>query len=192
MQDAFASGQPTIGGVSQRASLISAPKSNSGSGLPRRGGVRTGAGRRPKAVKYAQQVARAEKKIVAALPELLDLLLTAARGGDASAAKYLVDRVLGRVQTQGKPLAEDYGLPSTHPGAEEISAMQRRRELGKALARPAAIRDEISAAEQLTIEAELTAGRHFATGEEFTQSKIAFPDSDGQDAASVELESRTG
>jgi hypothetical protein len=98
------------------------------------GGARLGAGRRPKALRYAKKVAGQEARIVAALPELIDLLLGAARSGDTSAARYLVDRVLGRVQTQAKPIAEDYSLPYDHPAAEELAAMRRRRELAKEMA----------------------------------------------------------
>jgi hypothetical protein len=141
-----------------------------------RGGSRLGSGRKPKALRFAKQVALAEQKIVAAVPELLDLLLSAARGGDTSAAKYLVDRVLGRVQTQAKPLAEDFSLPSTHPAAGEIAAMRRRREIGKAMARPANTRDEIWAAEHSVTEAETTADFPGST-EEFARAKVAFPDS---------------
>jgi hypothetical protein len=58
------------------------------------------AGRPPKALRYAHEVAAQEAKLVAALPQMLDLILAAARAGDTSAARYVVDRVLGRVQTQ--------------------------------------------------------------------------------------------
>jgi hypothetical protein len=98
------------------------------------GGARSGAGRPPKALRYAQEIAAQEARIVAALPELVTLLLDAARNGDTSAARYLVDRVLGRVQVQARPMAEDYGLPYDHPGAEDVAEMRRRRELAKTLA----------------------------------------------------------
>jgi hypothetical protein len=147
-----------------------------------------GAGRKPKALRYAKQVARAEQKIVAAVPELLDLLLSAARRGDVSATKYLVDRVLGRVQTQGRALAEDFSLPSTHPAAGEIADMRRRRELGKAMARPASTRDEAWAAEQLATETETTAELQ-GSAEEFARAKLPFLDITSNDA---EVRSATG
>jgi hypothetical protein len=41
---------------------------------------------------------------------MIDLILGAARARDTTAARYVIDRVLGRVQTQAAPLAEDYLL----------------------------------------------------------------------------------
>ena len=60
--------------------------------MPRKnhGGARLGAGRPPKAPRYAQEVAAQEAKLVAVLLEMLDLILGAARAGDTSAAKYVV------------------------------------------------------------------------------------------------------
>jgi hypothetical protein len=86
------------------------------------------------------------------------MLLSAARQGDVGAAKYLVDRALGRVQTQAKPLAEDYSLPATHPAAEEVATFRRRRELGKELACSASIREQVRGTEAVVTEAEVLAG----------------------------------
>ncbi len=139
--------------------LISRPESS-------HGGARPGSGRKPKAVRYANEVAAQEGRIVAALPELIDLLLGAARAGDTSAARYLVDRVLGRVQTQAKPVAEDYSMPWDAPPAGKIAEILRRRELAKELVPrstdPAHVR-AVEAAEHLICEEEtsdpdLTAG----------------------------------
>ena len=122
------------------------------------GGVRPGSGRKPKALRYAEEVAAQEKRIVAALPELIDLLLAAARAGDSSAARYLVDRVLGRTQIQSKPIAEDFTTPWDGASAEEIAEMRRRRELSKELAPPAsANKDHVRAlvhVEHMVVEAE--------------------------------------
>jgi hypothetical protein len=82
------------------------------------GGAREGAGRHPKALRYASELATAEGKIIAALPDVIDGLIEAARGGDTSAAKYLLDRVFGKVQVQAVPPAQDTGLPYTEADAE--------------------------------------------------------------------------
>jgi hypothetical protein len=75
------------------------------------GGARPGAGRRPKALRYASELAQAEEKIMSALPAAIEALENAAKAGDVAAAKYLLDRAFGRVQTQAAPLAEDKALP---------------------------------------------------------------------------------
>lgn len=83
---------------------------------PQHGGAREGAGRKPKALKYASQLAEAEGKIIAALPEVIEALIKAAKGDevtppDVSAAKYLLDRVWGKIPPQGVPIAEDDKTP---------------------------------------------------------------------------------
>ncbi len=75
------------------------------------GGVRAGAGRKPKALRYAAELASAEEKIIAALPGVIDGLIKAAQAGDTAAARYLLDRVFGRVKEQEAPPAEDTKLP---------------------------------------------------------------------------------
>ncbi len=75
------------------------------------GGARLGAGRKPKAIRYAAQLSEAEGKIIAALPDVIDGLIEAAKGGDVAAARYLLDRVWGRVPEAGAPVAEDVGEP---------------------------------------------------------------------------------
>lgn len=74
-----------------------------------RGGVRPGAGRKPRAEKYARPIASAEKRIADRLPDLVDKLFELAEGvevqdkgkvyctpPDFRAASYLVDRILGK------------------------------------------------------------------------------------------------
>jgi hypothetical protein len=75
------------------------------------GGARDGAGRKPKALIYASEIATAEQRIVSAMPELIDSLIDSAKCGDTGAARYLLDRVLGRVQLQAAPLATDTAIP---------------------------------------------------------------------------------
>lgn len=122
-----------------------------------RGGRRAGAGRPPKAVRYATQIAAQEAKLVAMLPELIELLMTAARAGDVGAQRYLVDRVLGRVQTQRAPIADDIALPMDHPGAAEHAQVRRRRADALELATPATgpEADAVLNMEHTLVEAEL-------------------------------------
>jgi hypothetical protein len=75
------------------------------------GGARPGAGRKPKALRYASELAQAEEKIMSALPAAIDSLVASAACGDVAAAKYLLDRAFGRVQVQAAPLAEDTAIP---------------------------------------------------------------------------------
>jgi len=88
---------------------------------------------------------------------MLELILGAARAGDTSAARYVVDRVLGRVQTQAAPLAEDYALPSDHPGAVAHAEVCRRRRLALELETPdvGPRADAIRTTEHLIVDAEL-------------------------------------
>lgn len=76
-----------------------------------RGGARPNAGRKPKALKYASELAAAEGKIISALPDVIDGLILAAKGGDVAAAKYLLDRSFGRVKEQSAPIADDTSIP---------------------------------------------------------------------------------
>jgi hypothetical protein len=75
------------------------------------GGTRHGAGRKPKALKYAAELASAEDKIISALPQIINELISAAKDGDVAAARYLLDRVFGRVKEQEFPLADDQRIP---------------------------------------------------------------------------------
>ncbi len=75
------------------------------------GGARENAGRKPKALRYASELAQAEEKIMSALPAAIESLVASAACGDVAAAKYLLDRAFGRVQTQSAPVAEDTAIP---------------------------------------------------------------------------------
>ena len=78
---------------------------------PRHGGAREGAGRKPKALAYADTAALVEEKIAAALPDITDALIEQAKNGDLGAARYLCDRLLGRVAAIEKPPVLDTGAP---------------------------------------------------------------------------------
>ena len=90
------------------------------------GGTREGAGRKPKALRYANELAEAENKIIAALPDVIDGLIAAAKAGDVAASRYLLDRVFGRVKEQSAPPADDQSLPYSE---EDAAAQEKSREL---------------------------------------------------------------
>lgn len=83
------------------------------------GGAREGAGRKPKALKYASELAQAEERLMSALPAAIEALESAAKAGDVAAAKYLLDRAFGRVQAQARPPAEDKALPYDEDDLEQ-------------------------------------------------------------------------
>lgn len=79
------------------------------------GGARPGSGRKPKAEKFKQPIAKAEQRIVDRLPELIDSMFELAQGvlveetnivtgkpqtyrkpPDRAACQYLIDRILGK------------------------------------------------------------------------------------------------
>ena len=100
------------------------------------GGSRPGAGRPPKALRYAAEIADAESKIIAALPDVIDGLIAAAKAGDAAAGRYLLDRVWGRVQTARAPWSEDQALDYTETDfADAAEDRERQREGDRNLSR---------------------------------------------------------
>ncbi len=94
------------------------------------GGARPGAGRRPKALKYASELAAAEETLMSALPCAINALVKAAEGGDVSAAKYLLDRAFGRVQAQSYAIADDTAIPFTEEDVEAKSQHTAWQRLG--------------------------------------------------------------
>lgn len=65
-----------------------------------RGGARVGAGRKPRAEKFARPIAAAEKRIADRLPELVDNLLLLAAGG--------IEQVEERYEPAGLVQVDDY------------------------------------------------------------------------------------
>ena len=96
-----------------------------GDGTKQHGGAREGAGRKPKALRYADELATAEGKIVDALPDVIEGLIRAAKGGDVAAARYLMDRVWGRVAPAAAPVAEDHKMPPDEESFELQDAEKR-------------------------------------------------------------------
>ncbi len=88
------------------------------------GGARENAGRKPKALRFAAELATAEGQIIQAMPEVIGGLIEAAKGGDVAAARYLLDRVFGRVSESPAPMAEDNRLP---PDEEAFDLAQAER-----------------------------------------------------------------
>jgi len=89
----------------------------------------------PKVMRYADAVADAESRIVAALPDIIEALVARAKDGDARAAVYLLDRVLGRPAGTKHPPAEDKSLPyDADDLASDIRSRRQNRELSNLLA----------------------------------------------------------
>ncbi len=94
------------------------------------GGARENAGRKPKALKYASELAIAEEKIMSALPAAIESLVASAACGDTSAAKYLLDRAFGRIKEQTAAIAEDMEVPPTE---EDFERLKRKKEFSDRL-----------------------------------------------------------
>lgn len=97
-----------------------------------RGGAREGAGRKPKALKYATDVAKAEERILLAMPAIIDgLIFAATKRGDSAAGRYLMDRIFGRVKESiSTAPAENTDIPYSEEQHErEIKRMESFQEL---------------------------------------------------------------
>jgi hypothetical protein len=68
---------------------------------------------KPKMLLYADALTAIERRIVEALPEIIDGLIARAREGDTRAAAYLCDRILGRVAGSEVAPANDCRAPYT-------------------------------------------------------------------------------
>ena len=92
------------------------------------GGARPGAGRKPKALRFASELAAAEERMMSALPTAIEALETAAKDGDVAAARYLCDRAFGRVQVQVAPVAEDTSIPYSETDLERDETTKAYRD----------------------------------------------------------------
>jgi hypothetical protein len=106
-----------------------AKQSEAETGHHNHGGAREGAGRKPKALRYADELAASEEKIIAALPDVIDALISAAKAGDVAASRYLLDRVFGRVKEQAAPPADDTALP---PCEADVESAEREADVRRA------------------------------------------------------------
>jgi hypothetical protein len=73
---------------------------------------------KPRTVKYAEALQAVEQRIVDALPEIVDGLIARAKEGDAKAAQYLCDRILGRTTGAKVAPADDREPPYTEAAFE--------------------------------------------------------------------------
>ena len=86
-------------------------------------------------MRLATAVDEVERRIVEALPDIVDGLIARARDGDTKAALYLVDRVLGKTAGTRYAPAEDKRLPYTDEDlAGDIQARDGNRQLSRLLA----------------------------------------------------------
>lgn len=106
----------------RRPNLRAVPKSET---TAKHGGARDGAGRKPKSLRFAAELAAAEGLIIEAMPQVINGLIEAAKAGDVAAARYLLDRVFGRVSESPAPMAEDTRLP---PDEEAFDLAQSERD----------------------------------------------------------------
>jgi hypothetical protein len=65
----------------------------------------------PKALRYAEDLASAEARVVAALPAILDMLIDRAKAGHVKVAVYLCDRIMGRTAGAKVAPADDREPP---------------------------------------------------------------------------------
>jgi hypothetical protein len=80
---------------------------------------------KPRTLKYADTLQAVEERVVDALPEIIDALISRAKGGDLKAAIYLADRILGRTAGAKVAPAEDRDLPYTEADFE-LDAEERQ------------------------------------------------------------------
>jgi hypothetical protein len=67
----------------------------------------------PRTLKYAEALQAAEQRVVDALPEIIDALISRAKQGDLKAAVYLCDRILGKTAGSKVAPADDREAPYT-------------------------------------------------------------------------------
>jgi hypothetical protein len=84
---------------------------------------------KPKTLKYAEALERAEQRIVDALPEIIDGLISRAKDGDTKAAVYLCDRILGRTAGAKVAPADDREASYTE-AAFELDQQERESDNG--------------------------------------------------------------
>ena len=82
---------------------------------------------RPKTLRYREALDAAEQRIVDALPEIIDGLITRAKAGDGKAAVYLIDRILGRSAGAGAAPADDRQAPYTDEDFQEDEEEREER-----------------------------------------------------------------
>jgi hypothetical protein len=66
---------------------------------------------KPKTLLYADALAAVERRIVVALPDIIDGFIARAQEGDVKAAAYLCDRIMGRAAGSKTAPADDRQIP---------------------------------------------------------------------------------
>jgi len=110
----------------------------------RHGGARAGAGRKPKALKYAPIAEQVEQTIVDAIPDIITKLIAMAKAGDVAAARYAVDRILGRVAVLDAAPIQDTSLPYNENDFDR-AVYRRVRDLSKSYREEAEWKKEVEA-----------------------------------------------
>jgi hypothetical protein len=89
---------------------------------------------KPKTLTYAADLAAIEKRIVDALPEIVDGLIGRAKEGDLKAAIYLCNRILGSPKGAMVAPADDRRLPYTEDDLElELQEDEEKKSLMRLL-----------------------------------------------------------
>jgi hypothetical protein len=119
---------------------------NNSNAIATHGGLRPGAGRPPKALKYVDETDAIDRRIVDALPEIIDTAIALAKQGNVAAMRFLTERVLGRARSVD-PISRDTALPYTQEDFEfDLTQKKNRRVAAKsapAKSPLASIEDEI-------------------------------------------------
>jgi hypothetical protein len=96
---------------------------------------------KPRTLKYAEALQAVEQRIVDALPEIIEGLIARAKEGDAKAALYLCDRILGRTTGAKVAPADDREAPYTEAAFElDLEEQEEGNEFRSIFARSGAKR----------------------------------------------------
>ena len=94
----------------------------------------------PRALRYAEKANAAEQLIVDALGDIIAKLVSMAREGDVPAARYLCDRIYGRVARRALPAIDDKALPYNQRdwGRAKFDDTRKREEFVRQCVKPVA------------------------------------------------------
>jgi hypothetical protein len=81
---------------------------------------------KPKILLYRETLASIEQRIVDALPEIVEGVISRAKSGNAKAAMYLLDRIMGRATSLKSAPIEDQSVPYTE---EDYRCDREQRDL---------------------------------------------------------------
>src|SRR5689334_6028693 len=94
----------------------------------------------PRALRYAEKANAAEQLIVDALGDIIGKLVSMAKEGDVPAARYLCDRIYGRVARRTVPAIDDKALPYSGRdwGKAKFDDVQKRQDFVRQCLKPVA------------------------------------------------------